>query len=174
MKSPATHFVFALIIAILASRLFGIWYATISNMSAAAAQVQNQIAGANENVQRIASARAALTEIAGDEASVRSHFVSEEGVVAFVNDLEARGHAQGVTVSVRSVSKDTVSSGPVLLVALSLEGTFDAVMRTIGAIEYAPYAVSVSALSVEQGAADAWHADLNLTVGSSPVQKATL
>lgn len=174
MKSPFAHFVFALLIAVLASRWFGVWYATVSNMSAVAAQVQNQIAGANENVQRIASARAALTEIAGDEASVRDHFVAEENVVTFVNDLEARGHAQGVTVSAQSISKNTTSSGPVLLVALSLEGTFDAVMRTIGAIEYAPYAVSVSALSVEQGAADAWHANLNLVVGSSPAQNATL
>ena len=90
-------------------------------------------------------------------------------MVAFINDLEARGRVQGVAVNVLSVSAGGETKQPTLTLVLTVQGTFDAVMRTVGAIEYAPYALSISGLSLGQDGKDikdSWRADLKLRVGS--------
>lgn len=173
MKSPLTHFVIALVVGGAALIGYGVWYTTVSAKSTEVAQVQSQITTATESVGRIAAARAALTEIAGDEAKIQGYFVSETGVVAFINTLESLGLSQKAAVTVLSVSAGSSYAHPTLLLSLSIKGTFDAVMRTVGAIEYAPYAISVSTLSVGQDAKSSWHADLGLIVGSVPSAAAT-
>ena len=173
MRSPRIHFLIALVFALAMVAGYSGWYATISKESSAVAELQKQITTESENVNRIASARTALSQIAGDEANVQSYFVSEAGVVTFINSLEARGLAQKTTVSVLSVSKGGSVSAPTLLISLTINGTFDAVMRTVGAIEYAPYTVSIETLGVQLDAKDSWHADLSLVVGSISAPVAT-
>jgi len=166
MKTPLTHLFGALVLCIIALVGYGVWYAAITSQSAAAADLQERIDRKTESANRIASARAAMAEIAADETAVQNYFVPEAGVVAFINDLETRGRAQGATVSVLSVSKGAANARPTLLFSLSVRGTFDAVMRTFGSIEYAPYDLSVSGLSLGKDATDTWHADFRLLVGS--------
>lgn len=173
MRSPSTHLVLALVAAFAAVSGYGAWFYGISQKSSDVASLQNQISTESENINRIAAARAALTEIAGDEAKVQSYFVPETEVVAFINALEARGLAQKATVGVLSVSTGGIPAQPTLLLALTIKGTFDAVMRTVGAIEYAPYDVSISTLGVQQDAKNSWYANLTLTVGSVPMKAAT-
>lgn len=173
MRSPSAHLAVAIITGIAALAGYGTWYAVISSKSSAVASLQSQITAATETVSRASSVRTALAEVAGDETVVRGYFVSEAAVVSFINDLEARGTAQGATVSVLSVSTGGSAAQPVLLLALSITGTFDAVMRTVGVVEYAPYAISITTLSVEQSDKNSWQANLNLLVNSVPASTAT-
>ena len=152
---------------------YGLWYAALSKKSNEAVALQEQVMIASENMKRIASARAALADIAGDEANVRSYFVSESAVVSFIDDLERRGQAQKSSLNVLSVSKSGTPSRPTLVFALSIQGTFDAIMRTIGSIEYAPYDIALSRASVAKDAKEGWHAEISLTVGSVPVKAVT-
>ncbi|MCX6787006.1 MAG: hypothetical protein NTY93_00550 [Candidatus Kaiserbacteria bacterium] len=144
---------------------YGFWYAAVAAKSATVAGLQNQIATETETASRIATARAVITEIAGDEAVVQSYFVPETGVVRFISELEAQGQAQGATTSVLSVSTGT-GTQPTLLFSLSVKGTFDAVLRAVGVIEYMPYNLSVSGLSLTQDDKNSWNANLDLVVGS--------
>jgi hypothetical protein len=99
---------------------------------------------------------------------VQHYFISETGVVAFIDNLEALGRVSGAAaIKVLSVSTGDVSAQPTFTFSLSIKGTFDAVMRTIGAIEYAPYAISISSLSIGQDAKNDWHANLTFLVGAS-------
>ncbi|HUY05545.1 MAG TPA: hypothetical protein VMV62_02420 [Candidatus Paceibacterota bacterium] len=173
MNAPRTHFLIALAVAAAALAGYGVWYAAVSAKSAEVADIQGQIDAATENASRIAAARAALAEVAGDEAKVQAYFVSEAGIVAFINSLESLGLSQKAAVSVLSVSAAGTPARPTLQLSLSVKGAFDAVMRTVGAIEYAPYDLSISTLSVGQDAKNSWHADLSLTVGSTPPAAAT-
>lgn len=168
MKSTLAHLAFASAACVAVLAGYGFWYAATAAKSVEVAELQSQIDAKTEAVSRMATTRAALAEIAGDESVVRGYFVPETGVVAFIDDLEARGRALGAAVSVLSVSTGGGGAEPTLQFALSVKGTFDAVMRTVGAIEYAPYAISISALSVGQDAKDLWHADLKLRVASVP------
>lgn len=166
MKTSFTNLVIALVVCVATFIGYGVWYAAIAAKSAAVANLESRITAKNETASRIASARAALAEIAGDESIVQSYFVSKTGVVAFIDALEALGKTQKAAVSVLSVSMGGAPAQPTLVLALTVTGTFDAVMRTVGEIEYAPYDLSVSALSLGHAAPNSWHADLKLLVGS--------
>lgn len=167
MKSSFSHLILAFFIGSIVSSGYVMWYLAISNKSNEGVNLQEQIVVSKENANRIAAARAALAQISGDEAKVQSYFVSEKNIASFINVLEQDGLAQKAVLKVLSVSKGDSSSQSTLIFALSVKGTFDAVMRTVGAIEYAPYAVSVSSLSIAQDVKNSWYANITLTVGST-------
>lgn len=173
MRSPLVHLLIAIAVMLGTIVAYGTWYSVVSNESAVVASIQDQITTASENMKRIAAARAALAEIAGDEAKVRSYFVSEDSVVSFIDSLQSTGKNLKADVAVQSVAKGGTPAQPTLAFVLSVSGTFDAVMRTIGAIEYAPYDVIVTSLSVSEDDKHVWHSTVNLTVGSAPPKRAT-
>ena len=168
MNTPFSNFITALILCVLVSVGYGIWYVAISSQSTDVANVENQIAEKTQPANHIASTRAALTEIAGDENIIQKYFVSKTDIVAFIDNLEERGKAQKTEISVLSVSTEGAPLQPTLILSLTINGTFDAVMRTVGSIEYAPYAISILELSLAQVAENSWHANLKLLVGSVP------
>lgn len=167
MRSARLHAVLSISAAAIALIGYGFWYAAVEAKSALVADLENQIVAKTGTANRLASSRASLTEIADDEATIRSYFVPETGVVAFIDALQARGKVQGATVSVLSVSASDKATRPLLTFSLAVTGTFDAVMRTVGAIEYAPYDLTVAGLSVGQNGKSSWRADLNIVVGSA-------
>lgn len=166
MKTSMIHFgiVVGAVLALGIGYLF--WYGAVSSKSAEVASLQEQITSTTETVSRIASTKAALARLAVDEAKVQGYFVSESGVVAFINALQAIGTSQQSTVTVTSVSTGGTKARPALTFELGVDGPFDAVMRTVGAVEYAPYAITVTGLAVREDATNKWHADLGLSVGS--------
>lgn len=171
MKSSFSHFFLALAICIVSIVGYGVWYGNISSRSAAVAELQNQINIKTETANRIVAARATLANIASAEATVQDYFVPEADVVSFINSLEEHGRTLGATISVLSVSTGGTAVQPLLILSLTITGTFDSVMRTAGVIEYAPYDLSITNLSVSQDAKDLWHADLKMSVGSVPVAR---
>lgn len=175
MRSPYFHLIVWLLICVAVFAGYGFWYSTVANKSIEVATLQNQIDTKTEGAARIAAARTALTEIIGDESLVEGYFVPDTGVVPFIDTLESLATAQKASMKVLSVSVGgtTKQSNLTLLLTISIDGTFDAVMRTIGAIEYAPYDVSVSKLSVQNQSKDTWHADLELVIGSISTSQAT-
>ncbi|HEY4500776.1 MAG TPA: hypothetical protein VJI70_00700 [Candidatus Paceibacterota bacterium] len=176
MKSISFHIVAWVSICVAALVGQGFWYATIARKSATVADLQSQIDTKAETASRIASARTALVEIADDESVVQGYFVPETGVVSFIDDLEARARGQKAGIKVLSVSIGDAKRKATLVFSLTITGTFDAVMRTIGVIEYAPYGLSISKLSVGKDEKSIWHANLELLVGSilaSPTTKTT-
>lgn len=174
MKSTFFHLVLASSVCAIVVIGYGFWYAAVDAKSVAVATLENQIAAKTTTAKRVASSRASLTDIAGDEATIRNYFVSEAGVVAFIDALQARGKAQGAIVDVLSVSSaGAATTEKSLVLSLAVSGTFSAVMNTVGAIEYAPYDITVSELSVTK-TKDGWHAALRILVGSvSATQAAT-
>lgn len=166
MKSPLSQFILAGAFCIAAGAVYSAWYATVAAKSAAAAALQSAITTKTETVNRIAATRATLAGITDDERIIQGYFVPEANIVAFINSLQTHGKALGATVHVLSVSKSETSAASVFELALTIKGTFDAVMRTTGSIEYLSYNLSVSSLVLAQDAKDSWHADLKVLVGS--------
>ncbi|MDP2665238.1 MAG: hypothetical protein Q8P23_01125 [bacterium] len=173
MKSPFSHIIIAVVMCVSAIVGYGMWYAVTSAKSASVAALQNQIDTKTETANRIAAARATLANIASDETIVQNYFVPETSVVPFIDALETSGKTLGTTVSVLSVGTSGTPAKPSLELALSVKGTFDAVMRTIGSIEYAPYDLSILSLTVVQNDKNSWHADLKVLVGSVPATKSS-
>ncbi len=167
MKSSFIQLALACAVCVTTLILYGFWYAAVSTKSVGVAKLESEIVAAIEATSRAASVRAALTKITSEETVVQSYFVPETGVVAFINDLEARGRQQGTLVRVLSVSAGTETKQPMLVLTLTINGVFDAVMRTVGTIEYAPYALSISEISLgQEDDKGNWRANLKLRVGS--------
>ena len=168
MTSPRIHFIGALLAGVLALTGYGFWYGVISEKSNEAIDLQNKITETSEAMSRIAATRAALVEISGDEAKVQNYFVPETDASAFIDAIEAYGLSQKAGVSVLSASVGGSSTEPALILPVTVTGTFDAVLRTVGAIEYAPYVISISTLSIQKNGNGAWQANLTLVVSSVP------
>lgn len=166
MKSSFFHLIVWALIAAATMAGYGYWYALIAEKSAAVADLQSQIDSKTETAGRIASARATLSEISKDEAVVQSYFVPETAVVPFINDLETRAQLQKAVLKVLSVSTGGTAAHPTLTLSLALDGSFDAIMRALGAIEYAPYYLSIAKVSLIENGTNIWHADLEMVVGS--------
>lgn len=165
MSPYLRHLALALVALCLALVSYGLTYRALSERSAAVADLKGQVDGKAAMARRIASARAALSQIAGDESALQSHFVSATGVVLFINRLEEYGKRQGAEVAVSSVSAGGTREQPSFLFTVAITGTFDAVMRTIGMIEYAPYHIAISQVSATK-ADQGWAANLEFRVGS--------
>lgn len=167
MRAALIQLLVAVSALLVAGAAYSFMYSAVSAKSAEAAQLQNQIRAKTEAAARVSAAKAALAEVAADEAIVRAYFVPESAVVPFIDDLESRGRALKAVVSVTSVAAKPIAGHPALSLSLTIDGSFDSVMRTVGAIEYAPYDVSVSALSLDRVEGAGWHAGLGLIVGSA-------
>lgn len=173
MRSPLSHLFVWVSLLLLALTGYGIWYGAIASESRTVAGLEDQIQAKTEAASRVTSARAAFAEIAGDEAAVEDYFVPEMAVVPFIEDLEARARALGASMKILSVSVGTAAQTPTLVLSLAVGGTFDAVMRTVGAVEYAPYDLVISRLAVAKGGKTEWDASFDVTVGSVPGNTAT-
>lgn len=173
MKSSFAHLVIAFVICVVGIVGYVLWYATVTERSTAVVELQNQIVAKTETANRITAVRSALAEISGDETAVRGYFVPETNVVSFINDLEARGLSQSSSVDVLSVSTGGTLTHPTLELTLTVKGTFDAVMRTVGTIEYAPYNLSIPQFSFGQDEKKSWRANFKLLVGSVPTKTLT-
>lgn len=173
MKSSLVTCAVAAAVGLLACAGYGLWYRAVAAKSAAVADLEHQITTTLQTAKRLTAVRATLAQITADEMLVRNYFVPQTEVVSFINDLEARGSALKAAVHVASVSTGGTTVRPTLEFAISVNGSFDAVMRTIGAIEYAPYALSVKQLSFRRGATNDWYADMHIGVESVSANPST-
>lgn len=168
MKSSLLNLAVSLIIC--ATAIVGLcyWYADISKKSAAVKDLQNQMTERIQAVEKLKLTQATLAEIAIDEAAVSGYFVQETEIVALIDELVSRGAALGTKVEIKSVSSDKKAAKPALALALSIRGTFDAVLRTAGSIEFSPHKISVSNFTLtKDGAENGWRADMTILAGSS-------
>jgi hypothetical protein len=143
----------------------GYWYHVIRTTSAELERIEAELATQSTHVGGVPANGSQLRD---DEHAVQEYFVSGEDVPAFINDLEARGRRQGAKVTTASVAKTGSGEDTALTLSLVIRGSFDQVSRTVGAIEYAPYALTVTSLAVVREINKEWRADLKLTVGSPP------
>ncbi|MSU74811.1 hypothetical protein EXS57_03485 [Candidatus Kaiserbacteria bacterium] len=169
MKSPFLHIILASCFCVVTLISYGFWYATVGAKSVAVASLESRVVAKTTRADQIASSRASLTKIANDEAVIQNYFVPETKIVDFIDLLQARGKEQEASIEVLSVSSaGTGTTKSSLTLKLAINGTFSAILRTIGVIEYAPYAITVSGLSITQ-TKEGWRADVDLLVGSLSV-----
>lgn len=100
------------------------------------------------------------------DARLKRYTVSPDALPSFTEDLVARAETVGVAASVTSVP---ASDERFFRFAILLKGDFEAVMRSIGVIEYAPYVLSVDELRAGVGESGEWLSELTFSVGSQTV-----
>ncbi len=122
---------------------------------------------------RVAAAKEALPALATDETAINQYFIKADDIVPFLETLQRTGTRQGAEVEVLAVSADQGGSQHRLSLSLRIVGTFDAVMRTVGSIEYGPYDIALSNVTLDtMGEAGkkgtVWTAATVFTIGTQP------
>ncbi|MDP2594231.1 MAG: hypothetical protein Q8P36_02755 [bacterium] len=168
MKS-VTPFVISVILLVLALTGYASFRNVVADKSVAVDSLSGEIQQRSDATNRIVAARSALVELAENEVVVKNYFVSQASVVSFINDLQGRGSVLGTAVDITSVAATSDKQHPMLRLTINVQGTFDAVLRTLGSIEYAPYDLSITRLSLSLDAKGVWVASADLSVGSTPV-----
>lgn len=171
IKKPLIHAVIAFVALLIAIGGYAYWHYLVSTKSAEAESLGNDIATAIAESEQAAATRAALESLATDEAALRGYFIATDDIVPFLEVLETTGRNLGADVEVAAVSDAPGADGRITL-SLRITGSFDAVLRTVGAIEYGPYDSRVENLTIEATPLDAssWNATGVFSVGVASAQ----
>jgi hypothetical protein len=168
MKRSFTQLILALIFFGVVLAGYAAWYFSVQKESAVAAQLASQIDDQSKNSTRSAAAQKALASLSLEQAEIEGHFIATQDVVPFLESLQKMGTTLGTVVSVGSVAADP-SPRPHLVLSLSIKGSFDGIMRTLGAIEYEPYDIRVTSFSINNAPSDTgtstWSGAMNMSVG---------
>ncbi|MDB5190432.1 MAG: hypothetical protein JWN49_758 [Parcubacteria group bacterium] len=167
-----THALLTIVVLIIAFSAYGIWYTTVSRKSAQAASLSAEIETKHQDSERIKAAKDELQKISSDESRVNGYFVSTNDVVPFLETLQSTGKNLGSDVQVVSVSADPGKPHAHLNLSLSITGSFDSVVRTLGALEYSPYDASLQSLTLDTpqtgtGKAAQWTAAATFFIGTT-------
>lgn len=138
--------------------------------------LNQQIATKKTEIARAQQAQTALATLSGDEATIKGYSLSRDQIVGILESLQSTGSVVGATVQVLSVGDDKAAVHPRITVSLLINGTFDAVMKTIGTLENAPYDSSLSNLTLTSAAGKngaVWSAATVLSLGLQRVSTST-
>jgi len=148
---------------------YALWYRAVGKMSVEAAALAEEIRLRSEDSARVAAAKEALASLAEDEESVRRYLVHPNEIVGFLERLEEMGRGVGAAVDVVSVSAEPGPGRGRILLSIKITGSFDSVLRALGAIEYGPYDSALTSLTFDTvpGAdGDGWTAAATFTIGT--------
>lgn len=155
--------------------VYGFWYSLVGKSSVEAAALSEEIRTKSQDSARVAAAKVALESLAEDEAAMRAYLVREKDIVPFLGTLEDTGTSLGAGVEVVSVSAESKGERSQLLLSLKITGSFDAVLRTLGAIEYGPYDSAIQSVTFDtvpvEGTAAVWTAAATFTLGTQTEPK---
>ena len=174
-----THALVAAFVLIIAFSLYGVWYTAVSKKSAEAATLAQQIQTQHQDSARAQAAKDQLGKLSTEESLVSGYYVSTSDAVPFLESLQSTGKSLGSTVQVVSVSADPGKPHSHLNLSLSITGPFDAVVRTLGAFEYAPYDAALQNLTLDTpqtggGKAAQWTAAATFIIGTADAPQAPI
>jgi hypothetical protein len=143
---------FALGLLLVSLATYGIFYSMVQAEGTKADQLAAQIVSEHNETAQAAQAKEELATLTNEEGTVTQYFVSTTNIVPFLESLQSIGSYLGSTVQVASVSANSGDPYGTLDLSLSITGPFDSVLRTLGAIEFEPYNVSITSLTLNEGA----------------------
>ena len=93
-----------------------------------------------------------VEETAEERATLDEYFIPTDGVVSFIEDLEALGMEAGASVEIRTVNIEDAEEGALLervSVQFLAEGTWESVFNLLARFEFLPRAVRVKSVRFE-------------------------
>jgi hypothetical protein len=173
MKKPYIHLIGAFIMLLIVIGVYASWYMTVQAKIAETATLTQEIAQQTVASSRVEAAKTELKTLDGDQATIDQYFLSTNDVVPFLEQLQSTGTYLKSNVQVVSVSATPGTPTGVLDLSLKIDGTFDSVARTLGAIEYGPYDITITSLTFDTNPSSVtattepqWSAAATYTVGT--------
>ena len=166
MNRTLTHLVIAVVVLALSIAAYVAAYLFVGSIGTKVVEAQKQIATKTVESEGIRKASTALSALVESEARVKSYFVPTDGIVPFLEEIGQTGSSLGANVIVVGVTeKGEVDGVTAMTLALRIEGSFASVMRTVGSLEFAPYDIALTNLSLDAGE-ETWGASATYEVGA--------
>lgn len=176
-KKSFIHTLIAGAILLVALIAYVLWFLTVDGLGKEVSQIESEIVTRANESDRVMEARTALSALATNESRLRGYFVNTDEVVSFLERVTATGRAVGAEVDVVHVQAETeTASRGRMTLALRITGSFDAVVRTIGAIENGPFDSALTNVSLDAkpsltGGEDTWTASATFAIGIQNPEK---
>ena len=150
--------------------LYAFWYYTVEKATGRSVALQAEIDKVMHDTVVAAETSDALTALATDEAAIKGYSIPLTDIVPFLERIEGTGRELGSAAEVVAVSDKPGADGRIVI-SLRILGSFDAVMRTLGAIEYGPYDSRIVNLTLDKPptAGSAWTASASISVAVTEV-----
>ncbi len=164
------HFVISLILLIGVGVAYYFWFYYVSSLSDRASALSNEIELKTEDSAQSVQAKNALASLSASETSIDTRFITSANIVPYLESVQETGKDLGSTIKVASVAeKDGMPVGTLSL-TLTITGTFDSVVRTIGVLENATIDTSLTSLTLDTtpttgSSTPVWTASTILLVG---------
>ncbi|MBU6321073.1 MAG: hypothetical protein KGI78_03895 [Patescibacteria group bacterium] len=171
MKTSVVAPILATCALVAALAVYASSWSSVGAAKAAVADLARKVEAASAESVRLASIDGRLASLGTEAGTIDNYFVPEADVADFINELETRGKEAGAAISIASVAAvpATGAAHPALSIAVTIRGSFDAVLRALGSIEYSPHALSVTSAAVAAAPdGKSWTASANLLVGATP------
>lgn len=170
MKKTYFYLTFALIFFAVTLGGYAVWYYELGALSSSVSDITAEVTARNQGAAQALVAEDELTKLSAQESAIRNYFVSSSDIVSFLEGLQTVGTQFKSKVSIVSVEANPLPRQHLNL-SLHISGSFDAVMRTVGAIENSPHDVSMLTLTVSAtnptASSTSWDAVTTLEVGTA-------
>lgn len=168
-KKPFIALATALVLLVLVIVAYVFWYQHVVSLRSEVAALRAEAESVTASALQISAARSALSKLAEDEAFFGSYFVSTSTVVSYLEHIESTGDSLGSLVEVVSVNPEGKTR---LAISFRATGPFAGVMRTLGAIEYGAYDVTIKNLNLDTNASSegTWTATGVISLGMGPTE----
>lgn len=144
--------------------LYALWYYEVQHEAKKSGELQAQIQTTIDGAVTAAETSDTLASLAADEAAIESYRIKLADIVTFLERIEGTGRSLNSSVEVVSVADKPGNDGRMAL-SVRVIGSFDAVLRTLGAIEYGPYDSKITNLTFDTPPnGGAWTAVVALSV----------
>lgn len=167
-RTPIIDVVAAATLLLLMLSAYAIWYRAVETRAQEATTLAEELQQRGEAGGRVALARKALEGLDADEATVHKYFITNEELVTFLESLERTGEQLGADIEVVAVQRGEGAQSTTITLALSIQGTFDVVLRTLGAIEYQPYDTRLTSVTLDTANAGVWTMAATVAIGTIP------
>jgi hypothetical protein len=150
--------------------LYSLGYFFVSHASTKAATLASDVRAKTTQLERAARAHVALSTLEDSEADLQHYEINKADIVPFLESIQSTGRPYGAVVNVSAVADEKDGTHPRVALSLTISGTFDAVLRTVGVIEYGPYDGVITNFSLNTPGPDAkgvapWTATVTYSVG---------
>jgi len=149
--------------------LYGGLFIIIKNKNNEISLLQNQVDIAIRKDERLYSMKQLVVDLGTELDQIDTYFVSQDGVVDFLENLEALGSIAGVPVDVNSVSVEKQDNDALSYESLQVEfvarGSWSSIVQLISLLETYPLGITVKKMQLEQLTdSNSWLARVSFTV----------
>ena len=155
MKLSSTRYILALlaIIVLLVGALYAWLFTEIRDTNTAISSVVNQLDLQVKKDRRLNSIKALIEELGNEIAALDGRFVSHDGVVAFLEELEGLGSFSGASVDVNSVSlqaRPGNTPDELLKIEFVSRGRWSSVVQLVSLLETLPFSITFERVQLER------------------------